>query len=231
MGVARDSPRSYITRTVEDLNDINSVLSSDPDIDFLEDTVQRVKKKKRSKVSVRKIYECKKSNDAFLKELSNELGIDTDLQDLLPTHNSPLSRLFNNADNMKVWLVFVNSREEDQNTCLDPCPSKDEVSRRYKKISKSLRSDLHKVPVKDVKKYEAEIYSSLTKLGSEGVVVWCPKSKLERAAITAVSQYGRLRTISHLPVSVIEIEWRDGKFKPPTILLSDLLSAQHSRES
>lgn len=229
MGVARDSPRSYITRAVEELNDINSVLSSDPEY-LPEDTTQRIKKKKLKKPSYRRIYECRKSNDAFLKELSNELGIDTDLQDLLPTHHSPLSKLFSNAENMKVWLVFVNSTEEEQNKCLEPCPNKDEVSRRYKKISKSLRSDLHKVPLTDVQKYEAEIYSSLSSLGSDGVVIWCPKSKLERAAVTAVSQYGRLRTISHLPVSVIEIEWRHGKFKKPKILLSDLLSAQKGGE-
>lgn len=226
MGVARDSPRSYITRAVEDLNDINSVLSSDPEY-LPEDTFQRIKKKKRTKCSPR-IYACRKSNDAFLKELSNELGIDTDLQDLLPTHHSPLSRLFSNADNMKVWLVFVNSTEEEQNKCLDPCPNKEDVSRRYKKISKALRSDLHKVPLTDVQKYESEIYSSLSSLGSDSVVVWYPKNMLERAAVTAVSQYGRLRTISHLPVSVIEIEWRNGKFRKPKILLSDLLSAQQS---
>ena len=40
--------------------------------------------------------------------------VDTELQDITPSHNSPLSSLFSDPEKMKIWLVFIDSTEDVQ---------------------------------------------------------------------------------------------------------------------
>ena len=58
-----------------------------------------------------KMYDSKKAN--FINtDISAQ--IDPELQDITPSHDSPLSSLFSDPDKMKIWLVFIDSTEDMQ---------------------------------------------------------------------------------------------------------------------
>jgi len=233
MGVGRESARDAITRSINELNEINEVLSSDTDhhhqnqpIDLVQRRVRRKKKSGNRLSYYGDIYNCKKSNDIFLKELASELGIDSELQDITPSHNSPLSSLFGDPDKMKIWLVFIDSTEDIQDEMLNVSPEVESNS-RYKKISKSVRSELENIPCKTIKQFEEDIYRVVSDMGYKSVVVLSAATKSDRMAIVAISQYSRLKFTSHLPINVVEVELKRKQFTKPSVPLSKLLLLRH----
>jgi len=229
MGVGRESARDAIRRSINELNEINEILSSDTDHHHQNQPTnpvqRRVRRKKKSGNRLShsgNIYNCKKSNDIFLKELASELGIDPELQDITPSHNSPLSSLFCDPDKMKIWLVFIDSTEDVQDEMLT-VSAEVESNSRYKKISKSIRSELENIPCKTIKQFEKDIYSVVSEMGYESVVVLSAATKTDRIAIVAISQYSRLKCTSHLPISAVEVELKRKQFTKPSVPLSELL--------
>ncbi|KAL5250848.1 hypothetical protein ACHWQZ_G016552 [Mnemiopsis leidyi] len=228
MGVGRESARDAIRKSISELNEINEILSSDTDhqhqiqtTDLVQRRIQRKKKSKRLS-HTGNIYNCKKSNDIFLKELTSELGIDQELQDVTPSHNSPLSSLFSDPNKMKIWLVFIDSTEDIQDEMLR-ISSETESNSRYKKISKSILAELDNIPSKTIKQFEQDIYSTVSDMGYKSVVVMSTATETERVVIVAISQYCRLKCTSHLPISVVEIELKKKTFVKPRTPLSKLM--------
>ncbi|XP_063687197.1 uncharacterized protein LOC134820626 [Bolinopsis microptera] len=233
MGVGRESARDAITRSINELNGINEILSSDTDDlhqnQSIDTVLKRVRRKKRPGNKLNhsgNIYNCKKSNDIFLKELASELGIDPELQDITPSHNSPLSSLFGDPDKMKIWLVFIDSAEDVQDKMLSVGPEAESKS-RYKKISKSIRAELENVSCKTIKQFEEDIYSIVSDMGYNSVAVMSAATKADRMAIVAISQYSRLKCTSHLPINVVEVELKRKHFTKPSVPLSKLLLLRH----
>lgn len=224
MGVGRESARTAIQRSIDELNEINDLLSSDAE-NQVDREERRVKRKNKSSQPHYhgNIYNCKKHQDIFLKELSNELGIDKELQDLTPEHNSPLSSLFSDPDKMKIWLVFVDASEKDQHEMMKP-RKEAENNKRYNKISKSIKTELENVPQKTVKELEDVIYNAVSDMGYDTISVFTTTNNCERVAVVAIAQYARLRATSHLPINVVEVEVYKGKcFRKPSVPLSEFL--------